>query len=219
MGNVYLELVNRSLNHGLDVDEILDQIIIVRGFTFYQFLNIIINEIPKLIFQLDNYNIQIIILDLLDTLLSSSHTIRTKDKDSFLKSKSDFEYNEKLVIEAIDSLISLSNNHFVMLSYDNSNNMVDNFFMTTKFRNVVEIDQLDNFIERKNTKIKDKKMTTTRTSTELLIKIRSNKSTTITTTTITYDYKVNNKISFSKDKISNLPSTIFNKDLVTPGVF
>jgi len=171
LGHIYLNLVHKSLTYGFNIDEVLDQIIIVRAFTFYQLLNIIINEIPRLILKLDNCKIQIIVLDLLDTLFSPSHRVKTGDNNSYLRTQRDFKHNEKLVIEAIDCLINLSNNYFVILSYNDSNNMVDNFDLISKFSNVIEIDQLNSTGKKKRNKIYNEKTTTH----QLLIKVKSNK--------------------------------------------
>ncbi|MDN5846474.1 MAG: hypothetical protein L0H53_09400 [Candidatus Nitrosocosmicus sp.] len=168
LGYVYLDLVNKSLNGQFDIDKILDQIIIARAFTFYQLLNIIINEIPKLIDELRNCKIQIIIMDFLDTLFSSSNRIKSK--------KSDFKYNEKLVNEMLDTLAHISTNHFVILTCDNSNN--DNLYhylasaLDSKISNCIEIhsSKIDEVTFKKKKKSIGKD---TNTQPELLLKVRS----------------------------------------------
>ena len=174
LGSMYLSLIKKSSSENFDIKEILKQIIVVRAVTFYQLLNIIINEIPKFIYQLnDNCKIQLIVIDFLNTLLESSHTIRTKDKHNYLRSERDFKHNEKLVTEALDILLNLSNNHFVILSYDNNNSFV-NGSLFSKFSNYLEIELMTchnlGSKHRKNiNKSKD-------AENELLIKIRSKKS-------------------------------------------
>lgn len=174
LGHLYLELIKKSSSRNFDIKEILEQITVVRAFTFYQLLNIIINEVPKFIYQLDdNYKIQIIVMDFLDTLPESSHTIRTRDRHNYLRSERDFKHNEKLVIEALDILLNLSNNHFVILSYENNNGLV-NGSLFSKFSNYLEIELMTchnmRSRDRKNiNKAKD-------TENELLIKIKSEKS-------------------------------------------
>lgn len=173
LGYIYLELVKASPIDGRTIKELLKQIIIVRAFTFYQLLNIIINEIPKYIHEPDNHNdkIQIIILDFLDTLQSPTHKINTKDEYSRLNYESDFKNNESLVIEAVEVLLNLSRDYFVILTYDNSNNIVKDQLLC-KFNNGLEIDEAnlpDNHIienKRSRDKSKDKKI-------ELYIKIKS----------------------------------------------
>lgn len=161
LGYLYLDLIKKSVKNEFDVDNILEQIIIVRAFTFYQLVNIIINEIPKLLYQLNNCKIQIIVLDLFDTLLSSSSSSPTSRIKG--NGKNDFKHNEKLVSEIIDTLINLSKKYFVILYYDDSNNQMDKSFIS-KFDNSIQIDQLAVINNRK--KKEDKK-------TELKIIIRS----------------------------------------------
>lgn len=70
LGHVYLDLTRKASIEGFDIKEILKQIIVLRAFTFHQMLDTIINEIPKFICQYDsNCKIQIIIIDLLNTLI------------------------------------------------------------------------------------------------------------------------------------------------------
>ncbi len=151
LGYIYLNLVNKSLKDGFDIDKTLDKIIISRAFTFYQLANIIINEIPKLMFRLDG-KIQVIILDLFDTLPPSSYIhynkIKTVDKKYHLNPKSDFNYNIKLLDEMIDLLIDISNKYFVILSYNESSKSVKRSIVA-KFSNVLEINPIGDTIEKK----------------------------------------------------------------------
>lgn len=83
LGYQYLKLVNKSLNYEFNIENILNEIIIVRAFTFYQMLNIIINENPEFVIQYinnSNNKVQIIIVDFLHTLIILSNKINTKDK-------------------------------------------------------------------------------------------------------------------------------------------
>ncbi|MDN5847424.1 MAG: hypothetical protein L0H53_14260 [Candidatus Nitrosocosmicus sp.] len=203
LGYLYLEIVKKSSSGAFDIKEMLDQIIIVRAFTFYQLLNIIIHEVPKFIHQFDgNCKIQIIVMDFLDTSFESSHTIRTKDKHNYQRSERDFKHNEKLVIEAIDTLLDLSNNHYVILSYYNNNGLV-NGSLFSKFSNYLEIDLMTRHdIWSKNRKNIHE---TKDTQNELLIKIKSKKS--ISHAIFAHkDICDNNHKSTSKDRVSTFSS-------------
>lgn len=151
LGTMYLNLIKLSLTYEFDVDKVLDQIIITRAFTFYQLLNIIINEIPLLLYRSD-HKIQIIVLDLLDTLLSNSRKIGMSGKNNNWNIKNDFDHNKILLDEIIDCLINLSNRFFVVIEYNDSNKLIDNSIVS-KFDNIVEIDLLNNNIVNKNKKI------------------------------------------------------------------
>ncbi|MGN6708305.1 MAG: hypothetical protein ACTHKF_03040 [Candidatus Nitrosocosmicus sp.] len=141
LGHIYLHLVNRSLEEEFNIHKVLDNTIIARAFTFYQLSNIIINEIPKLIDNL-NCKVQIIVTDLFETLFSSS-TISNNKKDKDLK---DFHENEKLLKEIVDDLIHNSGEHFVIVTYNNIDNLIKST-ITSKFKNVVEMDKVANIIK------------------------------------------------------------------------
>ena len=76
---IYLHMVNRSLEYKFDIYKVLDNIIVSRAFTFYHLVNIVINEIPKLIDKL-YCNMQIIVVDLLETLFLSSTISNNKKR-------------------------------------------------------------------------------------------------------------------------------------------
>ena len=85
--SIYLRSTSKALKEEFNFHKVLDNIIIIRAFTFYQLANIIINEIPKLIDNL-NCNIHVIVVDLLETLFSSSFfsNIRNRnDLKDFMK--------------------------------------------------------------------------------------------------------------------------------------
>jgi hypothetical protein len=133
-------------------------------------LDIIINEIPDYLRTLNNnYKIQIIVLDLLDTLLTSSHKFDTTDRDSHLSFSRDFKDNEKLVIEAVDILLNLSKNHFALMTYVDRNNLIRDQLLC-KFNNSLEIDSsnsTDNLRANKHQNMKKGERS------QLLIKIKS----------------------------------------------
>jgi hypothetical protein len=170
LGHIYLKLANKSLNFEFNLERILEEIIIIRAFTFYQMLDIIINEIPDYLRTLNNnYKIQIIVLDLLDTLLTSSHKFDTTDRDSHLSFSRDFKDNEKLVIEAVDILLNLSKNHFALMTYVDRNNLIRDQLLC-KFNNSLEIDSsnsTDNLRANKHQNMKKGERS------QLLIKIKS----------------------------------------------
>jgi hypothetical protein len=146
LGAIYLSLV-RALSlssNGKIIKEFWKQIVIVRAFTFYQLLNIIINEIPKYTLHMsdDHNKMQIIILDFLGTLFTPSHRINPKGGYNRLTCERDFKNSESLVLEAVDVLLHLSRDHFVIMTYDNGNNIVKDQ-LKCKFSNCLEIDKLN----------------------------------------------------------------------------
>lgn len=190
LGHIYLNLIKKSSYEDFDIKEILKQIVVLRAFTFYQMLNIIIKEIPKFICQYDsNCKIQIIILDFLDTLIESSNcSIASKDKNSHFRSERDFKNNEKLVIEAMETLLNLSNNHFVILTCYKSINIVDRSFFY-KFSNCLEMDVVK-YVDKSKKSMGDlDKVKAIRK--EILLKIKSKK--TISSTTINQPIICNTK--------------------------
>lgn len=180
LGYIYLDLVKKSSDEEIDIKEFLKQIVVLRAFTFYQMLNIVINEIPKFIYQCDSdCKIQIIVLDLLNTLIeSSSRSIVSKDTNSHFKTERDFKNNEKLVIEALEILLNLSNNYFVILTCDNRTRIIDDSFFY-KFSNYLEIDMVNSVNKsKKNADDLDEVKGVTK---EILLKIKSKKIKSYTT--------------------------------------
>ncbi|MGN6629128.1 MAG: hypothetical protein ACTHKJ_04535 [Candidatus Nitrosocosmicus sp.] len=116
---------------------LLDNTIIARAFTFYQLANIIINEIPKLTDNL-NCKVQIIVIDSLDTLFSSS-TISNNKKDS--EDLKDFHENEKLLKEIVDNLVHLSDKHFVIVTCEDIDNLIKRT-ISSKLKNVIEMSKV-----------------------------------------------------------------------------
>jgi hypothetical protein len=215
LGYIYLDLIKKSSVEEFDIKEVLKQIVVLRAFTFYQMLNVIINEIPKFIYQCDSdYKIQIIILDLLDTLIeSSSHNIVSKDKYSSSIPERDFKNNEKLVIEAIDVLLNLSNDHFVIVTCDNSTNIIDSSFFY-KFNNHLEIDVVKNMNKCKKNKVDSGNSKTV--TKEILLKIKSNKT---TSSTIIHQPVICNSKHMSPSSINELwTSSSREQDLMICGV-
>jgi hypothetical protein len=144
LAHLYLHLVNRSLKEVFNIYKVLDNIIVVRAFTFYQLANIVINEIPKLIYKLA-CNIQIIVIDILETLFSSSSiTNNRKDRNDL---KTFYEY-EKLLNEILDNLIHISDKHFVIVSYNDINATIKRT-MSSKFKNIVKLDRIQDLVKKR----------------------------------------------------------------------
>jgi hypothetical protein len=135
LGYLHQNIVNQSIKNGFKINQVLDNIIIVRAFTFYQLANIIINEISKLLDNID-FNIQIIVIDLLDTL-SKTNRKNNNNNDKY-NLKKDFDENASLLNEILENLFYMSDKHFVIVSYNDINNLTK-ISITSKFRNAVEI--------------------------------------------------------------------------------
>jgi hypothetical protein len=186
LSRIYLELVQKSMSIDFDINRLLNQIIIVRAFTFHQLLNIIINELPRLLLRLQDYKIQISVLDLLDTLISSNRFKSNEGVDQW-KSKQDFKCNEKLVDEMTDKLITISKDHFVITWYDNSACIPDNFSIPSKFNNIIEINS--QIVNDEFTTTKDKKGIRNESQKSVVVKVKSDKTTfSITSNSTHYDF-------------------------------
>jgi hypothetical protein len=139
LGCIYLELVNQAIKKEVDLDNVLDKITIARAFTFYQLANILIHQLPKMTREIDN-QLQIIIVDLFDTLVSSSSISKTKDykSNSYSPSCNALQENINIVNQMIDVLISLSVKYFVILTCDDCESIMD-ISIGSKFSNAVKI--------------------------------------------------------------------------------
>ena len=144
LSHIYLHLVNKSLREEFNIYKVLDNTIVVRAFTFYQLANIIINEIPNLIDKLA-CNIQIIVIDLLETLFSSSTVSNNKKDRNDLKI---FYQYEKLLNEIIDNLNYVSDKHFVIVSYNDINTTIKRI-MLSKFKNMVKLVKIQDIVKKK----------------------------------------------------------------------
>ena len=140
LGHLYLNLVNQAIKKAIDVNSILDRIIIARAFTFSQLANMLIYELPRMAIEMGN-KVQIIILDLLDTLVSSNVKTRMKKFENngySATSGNAIQENISIVNEMIDVLIGLSVKYFVILTCDDCENIKDNF-IAFKFNNAIKI--------------------------------------------------------------------------------
>src|SRR6476620_337005 len=139
LGYIHQNLIHQSIKTGFKINKVLDNIIVVRAFTFYQLANIIINEIPKLINKID-CQIQIIVIDLLDTLFKTNR----KNKSKY-NLKKHLDENENLLNEIVENLINISDKHFVIVSYNDIKNVTERSIIS-KFKNIVEINEQDDLI-------------------------------------------------------------------------
>ncbi len=166
LGYIYLDLTKLSIkehkqNQQFTINQILDNIIISRAFTFYQLANIIIKELPTLIQKL-NCKIQIIILDIVDALLSPpSHQVKSKliKKDT----ANTTEDKIKILDEILQNISKLSKNYFSILAFTDFKKAFDkNIF--SHFNQILEIDSIYNNKSNKNESILHIKTTFTEKS-------------------------------------------------------
>jgi hypothetical protein len=154
LGCFYLNLVNQAIKKETDINSILDRIIIARAFTFSQLANMLIYELPKLVKEIGN-KLQIIILDLFDTLVSSNVKSRMKklgNNDYSATSRNAIQENISIINEMIDVLISLSVKYFVILTCDDCENIKDNS-IAFKFNNAINIKHSTDKNKNKNKQI------------------------------------------------------------------
>jgi hypothetical protein len=154
LGCFYLNLVNQAIKKEADINSILDRIIIARAFTFSQLANILIYELPKMVKEIGN-KLQIIILDLFDTLVSSNVKSRMKKFENngySTTSRNAIQENISIVNEMIDVLISLSVKYFVILTCDDCENIKDNS-IAFKFNNTINIKHSTGKNKNKNEQI------------------------------------------------------------------
>ena len=154
LGCFYLNLVNQAIKKETDINSILDRIIIARAFTFSQLANMLIYELPKLVKEIGN-KLQIIILDLFDTLVSSNVKNRMKKFENngySATSGNAIQENISIINEMIDVLISLSVKYFVILTCDDCENIKDNS-IAFKFNNAINIKHSTDKNKNKNAQI------------------------------------------------------------------
>jgi hypothetical protein len=154
LGCFYLNLVNQAIKKETDINSILDRIIIARAFTFSQLANMLIYELPKLVKEIGN-KLQIIILDLFDTLVSSNVKSRMKKFENngySATSRNAIQENISIINEMIDVLISLSVKYFVILTCDDCENIKDNS-IAFKFNNAINIKHSADTNKNKNKQI------------------------------------------------------------------
>src|SRR6188472_686117 len=152
LGSFYINLVNQAIKKEIDINSILDGIIIARAFTFSQLANMLIYELPKLVKEIGN-KLQIIVLDLFDTLVSSNVKSRMKkfENNGYSETpRNAIQENINIINEMIDVLMGLSVKYFVILTCDDYGNIKDNS-ITFKFNNAISIKHSTNKNNNNNT--------------------------------------------------------------------
>jgi hypothetical protein len=148
LGYLYLDLVKSSVKEQFDINQLLDNIIISRAFTFYQLANIVIKELPTLIKKL-NCKIQIIVLDIFDTLFSSSSSSPSGNKSKLKKNAVDDQEDKiKILDEILKNIINLSNHYFSILAFTD----LRKTFNKNIFSHFNQILEIDNIYNNKNNK-------------------------------------------------------------------
>ena len=146
LGHLYINLTKMSVKEKFNTNKILGNIILSRAFTLYQLANILINEVPTLIQKL-NCKMQIIVLDMFDTLLSP---LADKVKSKLTKNAPDVkEGKTKLLNEMLQSMISFSKDHFSVLAFTNLRK-VSSKSIPSRFNQTLEIDSIHGNKKNKN---------------------------------------------------------------------
>ena len=154
LGCFYINLVNQAIKKETDINRILDGIIIARAFTFSQLANMLIYELPNMVKEIGN-KLQIIVLDLFDTLVSSNIKSRIKKFENngcSETSRNAIQENISIVNEMIDVLIGLSVKYFVILTCEDCENIKDNS-IAFKFNNAINIKHTTDKNKNKNEQI------------------------------------------------------------------
>ena len=154
LGCFYINLVNQAIKKETDINRILDGIIIARAFTFSQLANMLIYELPNMVKEIGN-KLQIIVLDLFDTLVSSNIKSRIKKFENngcSETSRNAIQENISIVNEMIDVLIGLSVKYFVILTCEDCENIKDNP-IAFKFNNAINIQYSTDKNKNKNEQI------------------------------------------------------------------
>lgn len=154
LGCFYINLVNQAIKKETDINRILDGIIIARAFTFSQLANMLIYELPNMVKEIGN-KLQIIVLDLFDTLVSSNIKSRIKKFENngcSETSRNAIQENISIVNEMIDVLIGLSVKYFVILTCEDCENIKDNS-IAFKFNNTINIKHTTDKNKNKNEQI------------------------------------------------------------------
>jgi hypothetical protein len=166
LDHIYLDLTKLSIkehkqNQQFTINQILDNIIISRAFTFYQLANIIIKELPILIQKL-NCKIQIIVLDIVDALLSP-YSNQVKSKLIKKNTANTTEDKIKILDEILQNISNLSKNYFSILAFTDFKKAFNkNIF--SHFNQILEIDSIYNNKSNKNESILHIKTTFTKKS-------------------------------------------------------
>lgn len=137
LGYIYLHLIKLSVKEQqqCDINRLLKNIIISRAFTLHQLANTIINELPALIQKL-NCKIQIIVLDIFNTLFSvSNDRIKLESIENAIDIGED---KIKLLDEILQNITNLSKYYFSILAFTDSRKIFNkNIF--SHFNQILEI--------------------------------------------------------------------------------
>jgi hypothetical protein len=114
LGYLYLKLIKLSVKEQFNINQLLDNIIISRAFTPYQLTNAIVNELPVLSKKL-NCKLQIIVLDIFDTLVTPS-TSNIESKST--RDASGIEEDKvKCLDKILQNIISISKHYLSILAF------------------------------------------------------------------------------------------------------
>jgi hypothetical protein len=145
LGYLYTNLTKMLVKEKLNANKILNNIMLSRAFTLHQLANILINELPILI-QKINCKMQIIVLDIFDTLLSP---LANKVKSKLTKNASDFKEGKKLLNEMLQNMIKFSKDHFSVLAFTNLRKVFSKSIFS-HFNQILEISCIHDNKKNKN---------------------------------------------------------------------
>ena len=146
LGYLYINLTKMAVKEKFNTNNILNNIILSRAFTLYQLANVLINELPTLI-QKINCKMQIIVLDMFDTLLSP---LANKVKPKLTKNAPDVkEGKTKLLNEMLQNMINFSKDHFSVIAFTNLRKVFSKSIFS-HFNQILEIDSIHDNKKNKN---------------------------------------------------------------------
>jgi hypothetical protein len=146
LGYLYINLTKMSVKEKFNTNKILNNIMLSRAFTLYQLANVLINELPTLI-QKINCKVQIIVLDMFDTLLSP---LANKAKSKSTKNVPDVkEGKTKLLNEMLQNMINFSKDHFSVIAFTNLRKVFSKSIFS-HFNQILEIDSIHDNKKNKN---------------------------------------------------------------------
>jgi hypothetical protein len=146
LGYLCINLTKMLVKEKIHTDKILDNIMLSRAFTLFQLANVLINEVPALIQKL-NCKMQIIVLDIFDTLLSP---LANKVKSKLTRNASDVKGGKaKLLNEMLQNMINFSKDHFSVLAFTNLRKIFSKSIFS-HFSQILEIDCIHDNKKNKN---------------------------------------------------------------------
>ena len=146
LGYLYINLTKMSVKEKFNTNKILNNIILSRAFTLYQLANVLINELPTLI-QKINCKMQIIVLDMFDTLLSP---LANKVKSKLTKNIPDVKKGKtKLLNQMLQNMINFSKDHFSVIAFTNLRKVFSKSIFS-HFNQILEIASIHDNKKNKN---------------------------------------------------------------------